>query len=123
GEWKLWASHQLVERARMAAGTAYLTALAAAGRVTRRERREALDPAAPLRPRVRVLGELVRRRRLGEAAGGRAVWLVDGRGVRDLAYADFTLGGHGYRYPFISKREVWIDDAVRPEERPAILHH
>ena len=122
-EWPFWALRQRVERALMASGVPYLRALQVAARTERLERRLALarraggDPAA--RPRV---AELARRRRLGTVAG-REVWLVAGRIVRDLAYVDFTLGGHGHRYRFISRREIWIDDAVRPAERAAILHH
>jgi hypothetical protein len=48
---------------------------------------------------------------------------VDGCRVRTSFCLDFTLGGHGFRYRFIPRREVWIDDAVAPLERPAVLHH
>jgi hypothetical protein len=56
-------------------------------------------------------------------AGDLAIWLVDGCRVRDLAYLHFTLGGHDLRYRFIPRGEVWIDDAVAPAERPAIIEH
>jgi hypothetical protein len=109
GEWRFWAGHALVERAEMAAGAPYLVALRRANRAER-----ALRRAVPPRP--------TRRRRLG-AAGPRAVWLVDGSAVRGQHDLDFTLGGHGFRYRFIPRAEIWLDDAVVAGERPAILHH
>ncbi len=120
GEWPFWARRLLIERHKMSTGVPYLSALLSATHVERRERRRARGIAGPVPPgEVR---EIARRRRVGRT-GGREVWLVDGRAVRDLAYVDFTLGGHGYRYRFIPKGEVWIDDAVGPLEREAILHH
>jgi hypothetical protein len=110
GEWRFWARHQIVERAEMAAGASYPIALARANRAERAERDAAARPAR------------VRRRRLG-AVDRRDVWLVDGCAVRTCFHLDFTLGGHGYRYRFIPRREIWIDDAVAAAERPAILHH
>jgi hypothetical protein len=110
-EWPFWAERQLHERALMAAGASYLEAVR---RGAHRERR--------LRGGERRDVRSARICRLGTAEG-REVWLVSGREVRDHAYIDFTLGGHGFRYRFIPKGEIWIDDAVAPEERPAILHH
>jgi hypothetical protein len=51
------------------------------------------------------------------------IYLVDGRWVREHRYIDFTQGGHGYRYNFIPKDEIWIDDALSPDERPFALEH
>lgn len=119
-EWVFWAMHQRIQRALMAGGTPYLKALAVAQRIETRERR--LARGLPLAVDPRDVRLVARRRRLGEVHG-REVWLVDGRAVRDMAYVDFTLGGHGFRYRFIPRSEIWIDDAVRPAERAAILHH
>lgn len=120
GEWPFWALHQRIQRSLMATGTPYLCALAVAQRVELRERRVARG--LPIRIDPREVREVARRRRIGSVAG-REVWLVDGRAVRDIAYVDFTLGGHGFRYRFIPRGEIWIDDAVHRAERPAILHH
>jgi len=120
GEWQFWAMRQRIERALMAQGQPYLPALRTGARIERDERRLARGVPGPVLP-----GEIqkaARKERLGEE-DGRESWLVDGRAVRDLAYVDFTLGGHGYRYRFIPRREVWLDDAVRPSERAYILHH
>jgi hypothetical protein len=51
------------------------------------------------------------------------VWLVDGWYVRDLLDIDFTQGGHHWRYKFIPENEIWIDDALRVEERRFVIMH
>lgn len=119
-EWPFWALRQRIERAMMAAGTRYLAALETASRVEARERR--LGRPLVGRPDAETIRAAARIRRLGDLMR-REVWLVNGRAVRDLAYVDFTLGGHGYRYRFIPRGEIWIDDAVRPGERASVLHH
>lgn len=119
-EWRLWAERQRDERELMRAGTPYLAALRIAGRAEVQKRR--LRGSVILPPTVSQLRAHVLLRPI-DKVHGRTVWLVSGRRVRDLAYVDFTLGGHGYRYRFISRREIWIDDAARPSERGAILHH
>jgi hypothetical protein len=73
-------------------------------------------------PTVAARRAMVRLRQLAPL-GGDAVWLVDGRGVRDLFYSNFTEGGHGLRYRFIPRREIWIDDAVVASERAFIVAH
>jgi hypothetical protein len=120
GEWRFWALYQQQHRAAMAEGQSYLAAVERAERVERRARRRALG----LRGRIskRALADLARRRRLGVRAGC-AVWLVRGRVIRDLAFLHFTLGGHDRVYAFVPSGEVWIDDAVAPAERAAVLHH
>ena len=120
GEWQFWAMRQRIERALMAQGQPYLRALRTGARIERDERRLARGIPGPALPAE--VQRSARKERLGRE-GGREIWLVDGRAVRDLAYVDFTLGGHGFRYRFIPRREVWLDDAVRPSERAFILHH
>jgi hypothetical protein len=114
-ESRFWSLHQLVERAALSSGKTYLEALARANRAEKTERRRTLGD----HPRRRGL---VRRRALGKVKG-RTVVLVEGRAVRSAFDLNFTLGGHGYRYRFIPLSEIWIDDAVVPAERPAILAH
>jgi hypothetical protein len=118
-EWVFWARHQLAERAAMARGAPYLRALAIGHRAERAERRAAGEPGPSDRPRVKAT---LARRAIGHA-GGRKLLVVDGCAVRSAFYQDFTLGGHALRYRFIPRAEVWIDDAVAPAERPAIVHH
>jgi hypothetical protein len=114
-ESRFWSLHQVVERAALSAGASYVEALARANRAEKAARRRDLGEA----PRRRGL---VRRKTLGKV-DGRTVVLVDGRAVRSAFDLNFTLGGHGYRYHFIPRSEIWIDDAVVPAERPAILEH
>ena len=96
-ESRFWTQRQLFERELMARGLTYL---------------QAVRRAAVYERRLRGPGQRSRR-----------VRVVSGRAVRDLFYVDFTLGGHGFRYRFIPRGEIWIDDAVHPAEHGAILHH
>jgi hypothetical protein len=54
---------------------------------------------------------------------GLAIRLVDGTYVRNHFDSDFSQGGNGFRYRWISKREIWIDEQINPEERPFIIFH
>jgi hypothetical protein len=121
-EGHFWALSQRVQRALMSAGDDYLEALRVAERIEIRERRLARGLTKSERVSVTDVRASARRRVIAKI-GERNVWLVDGRVVRDLAYVHFTLGGHGFIYRFIPRDEVWIDDAVAPAERAAILHH
>jgi hypothetical protein len=117
--------HQLVERGLMARGIRYEQALLRASRVERAMRRLSRNGdgllAAP-DPRPLLRRRLLRPPRwLGPV--GESVWLVRGRDVRDAYHPDFTEGGHGLRYPFIPRREIWIDDALRVSERGAVIVH
>lgn len=43
---------------------------------------------------------------------GLDIWFVDGNALRSKVEAgdvDFTMGGHGYRYLYVPKYEIWID--------------
>lgn len=51
------------------------------------------------------------------------VWIVDGELVRDVFFLDFTEGGHHYRYRFIPKKDVWIDNDISSRERKYVLLH
>src|SRR5215813_9804823 len=110
-ESRFWWLHQIVERAALSSGASYIEALARGNRAEKAARRAALGET----PRRRGL---VRRETLGKTRG-RNVILVDGRAVRTAFDLNFTLGGHGFRYHFIPRSEIWIDDAVVPAERPA----
>ena len=109
-ESRFWTQRQLFERELMARGLTYL---------------QAVRRAAVYERRLRGPGQRSRQVRVAHLgpAGPREVWLVSGRAVRDLFYVDFTLGGHGFRYRFIPRGEIWIDDAVHPAEHGAIVHH
>ena len=50
-------------------------------------------------------------------------WLVRGDEVRRIHYPDFSQGGNGYRYNFIPKNEVWIEESLPPDDRAYALIH
>lgn len=54
---------------------------------------------------------------------GCAVWLVNGRIIRDLHDADFIEGGHDRVYRYIGPDEIWIDQDVPSQERPFVVAH
>jgi hypothetical protein len=119
-ELELFTFHQLEERKAMLMGADYLEALVI---TTQRERRLRRQRRGLAGVRVRAAHrETVRRRRLA-VRNGTPIWLVYGCAVRDLFDPDFTLGGHDRRYSFIPRNEIWIDDAVLPREREAIVVH
>jgi hypothetical protein len=121
GELRFLLRHQVRHRALMLEGKTYHQALRHATLAEKRERRAALKrPDLPLNEARHA----VRRVLIGTVDELRAgIWLVDGRGVRDRFYPEFTLGGHGLRYRFIPRGEIWIDDAVIEEERAEIIAH
>ncbi len=51
------------------------------------------------------------------------VWVVDGNVVRSYYKTDYTEGGHGYVYPWVPKREIWVERALDPAELPFIVAH
>jgi hypothetical protein len=119
GELQFLIGHLLVELRLMRAGVPYLHALARANRFERKLRRAQLAGPALTPAQAR---ERVRKERVG-MLGRDLVWIVDGRGVRDRFDPNFTQGGHGLRYRFIPRREIWIDDAVAERELDVTLGH
>ena len=49
--------------------------------------------------------------------------LVDGTHVRNVYDSDFSQGGNGFRYRFISRNEIWIDAEIDEVEWPYIVLH
>ena len=41
------------------------------------------------------------------------VYGVDGEYLRKEVHIDYTQGGNGYRYPWMDKKEAWLDKANR----------
>jgi hypothetical protein len=60
---------------------------------------------------------------LPDPKGEVEVWLVDGNLVRSYYKTDYTEGGHGYVYPWVPKKEVWVEDGVDRRELPFIVCH
>jgi hypothetical protein len=134
GELRFLIAHLVQEHALMNAGMPYLRALERANRTERRLRRGALTnpalkgEAARARVRKTLIGTLAvprgdARRNDGRTQPPDQVWIVDGRGVRDRFDPNFTQGGHGLRYRFVPRREIWIDDAISERELEPTLGH
>lgn len=52
-----------------------------------------------------------------------AIWIVDGKLVRDLMFLNYDAGGHDRVYPWIPDKEIWIEEALPKRERHFILLH
>ena len=51
------------------------------------------------------------------------VWLIEGKLARAWYKTDYTEGGHGYVYPWVPRRQIWIEKALHRSEIPFILCH
>lgn len=54
---------------------------------------------------------------------GVKIWIVDGPKVRRHLDGDFCFAGHGYKYDFIPKDEIWLDSAMSVEQAHFALMH
>lgn len=54
---------------------------------------------------------------------GLDIWIVDGKKVREEINPEFLYGGNNQRYPFVPKREIWIDNAITAEELNYTIAH
>ena len=60
----------------------------------------------------------------GEACPhGLVIVLVDGTHVRNTYDSDFSQGGNGYRYDFVPRGELWVDDCLPEIEIPLVAFH
>jgi hypothetical protein len=61
---------------------------------------------------------------LGETCPhGLQIALVNGSYVRNHFDSDFSQGGNGFRYRFISRKEIWIDEQIDESEWSFIAFH
>jgi hypothetical protein len=60
---------------------------------------------------------------LPDGRGSIEARLVDGGLVRSLYRTDYVEGGHGYVYPWVPKREIWLEQGVALRELPFVLAH
>ena len=51
------------------------------------------------------------------------VWIVDGAYVRGHIDEELTNFGQHYRYSYIPKNELWIDNEAKPDERAFFIEH
>jgi hypothetical protein len=55
--------------------------------------------------------------------GNLQVWVVDGSYIRGHIDKEFTNFGQHYRFPFIPKNELWIDQEAKNDERRFFIDH
>ncbi len=60
---------------------------------------------------LRVNMDGVYRRYHGKVQG-LDVWIVDGTRIRRDIYGDFCFGGHGLKYPFVPRNEIWLEGGM-----------
>lgn len=58
-----------------------------------------------------------------ETKSGLAIWIVDGKKVREEIFSEFLYGGNNQRYPFVPEGEIWIDHAIAAEEFNYTVEH
>jgi hypothetical protein len=58
-----------------------------------------------------------------ETIGDLQVWIVDGIYIRGHMDEEFTNFGQHYRYPYIPKNELWIDQEAEHDERRFFIDH
>jgi transposase InsO family protein len=51
------------------------------------------------------------------------IWVVDGSYVRGHIDEEFTNFGQHYRYPYIPKNELWLDQEAEHNERTFFIEH
>ena len=124
-ESRFFVAHMLTEYRKMEEGASYATALKAADKVekTERKRTEKTTEEAGEISSGAMTQNHVKISPLGRLKDGTQIELVDGEKVRDLYDIDWTEGGHGLVYKFIPNDEIWIDDDVKRDERKFIILH
>ena len=58
-----------------------------------------------------------------DGRGNLQVWVVDGSHIRGHIDEEFTNFGQHYRFPFIPKNELWIDQEAKNDERRFFIDH
>jgi hypothetical protein len=58
-----------------------------------------------------------------ETIGDLQVWIVNGIYIRGHMDEEFTNFGQHYRYPYIPKNELWIDQEAEHDERRFFIDH
>jgi len=123
-ERRFFIEHLLVEHRLMKQGMSYADAIVQADRCERKERRRAGDIRTATRSgQALPNGADMHEQMWKRLENGVTVWIVNGRAVRSTFDIDFTEGGHDKVYEFVPEGEVWIDDAIIPNERGYVLLH
>lgn len=124
-EYPFFIDRFFAERILLRSGMKLAEAEILAADIERHEREEALsEELRQLRNRQKALVEKIHRKPFAPHHSDRlAVWIVDGKIVRDLIFLEYAAGGHDRVYPWIPKNEIWIEQALSEKERSFILLH
>jgi hypothetical protein len=125
GEAKYYIDHMLVEYKLIAEGKTSGYATDRADAVERRERRKSKLVEMGIKKEIsdKEIIKKIHKKLLKEYSGEVKLWIVSGELVRGIFYVDFTEGGHDKVFPFIPKKEIWLDDDLNPGEIKFILLH
>ncbi|OGL54088.1 hypothetical protein A3K55_02560 [Candidatus Shapirobacteria bacterium RBG_13_44_7] len=122
-ERRFFIDHLLVEWRLMKNGATYPIALDTANITERSERSRSHDLTKVENRQGIADPAKVHLKKLKTTKKGLSIWLVDGRLVRSVFDINFTEGGHDLVYPYVPKKEIWIDNDISPDERPFVLLH
>ncbi len=125
GEQQFYIDHMLIENRLMKKGINYGDAIEIADKKEQKERAKSkfLKQTIKNKKDNQEAINKIHQKLWEKYSGEIKIWIVNGELVRDLFYIDFTEGGHDLVYPFIPKKEVWIDNDVSVKEREFILLH
>lgn len=115
--------HLLVEWKLMEKGVSYEEAIVKADKKENAERKKSKEAREEASMDYEQKIKKTHRKLLGTVKKDIKVWLVDGFLVRSIFDIDFTEGGHDLVYDFVPNKEVWIDNDIKPKERPFVLLH
>lgn len=124
-EWYFFLHNLISEKAALAEELSSSIAEERALRLEQEERQkvQSIERSKYINAENEKLVRGVRRQLYDKYKGTVAVWLVDGMLVREVFTTDFKAGGHDRVYPFIPEYEIWLEEALSPEEKEFILVH
>ncbi len=122
-ETEFFIRHMQTEYRLMEKGVSQDEALEQADAVEAEMRKKAGDVARLTRGGVLPDPQKVHHKLWKKLENGVEVWIVNARLVRSVFDDDFASGGHFHVYEYIPENEVWIDNTLKPAERPFALLH
>ena len=124
-EYRYFIDRFIYEKGLLDSGENYAKADKKADEFERNERQNSADIRQVLKSSLnkKELLEKIKKKIIEKYSGKIQVWLVDGNLVRSFFLLDYCEGGHDLVYPFIPKNEIWIEEALSPEERKFIILH
>ena len=124
-EYRYFIDRFIYEQGLLDSGKDYAIADKKADEFEKDERKDSVEVRQILksRPDKKDLLEKIKKKIIKKFSGEIKIWLVDGNLVRSFFLLDYCEGGHGLVYPFIPKNEIWIEQAISPQERKYIILH